>query len=223
MLVAGSAAVVWGAALASGQARAASRAAYPAAAAICRERTRAGDFGSHTELPLRQTPQGLHRQPEQAPPRHCVRRAQPGTGDRPNGRGSGAVPDFQQRGAGLEPHFRLEQPGPWRRDTACAAAERIATSFGDVRSLKKELASAATSQFGSGWAWLVADGGGKLSVLKTGNAENPLTRGLKPLWVIDVWEHAYYLDYQNRRADYVTGVLDKLLNWSFVGRNLAHT
>jgi len=96
---------------------------------------------------------------------------------------------------------------------------RIASSFGDAQSLKKELATAATTQFGSGWAWLVADGG-KLSVVKTGNAENPITRGLKPLWVIDVWEHAYYLDYQNRRADYVSGVLDKLINWDFVARNL---
>jgi len=71
-----------------------------------------------------------------------------------------------------------------------------------VDACKKELASAAVSQFGSGWAWLVLDGN-KLKAVKTANADAPLTAGMKPLLVVDVWEHAYYLDYQNRRADYV--------------------
>jgi Fe-Mn family superoxide dismutase len=75
------------------------------------------------------------------------------------------------------------------------------------------------AQFGSGWVWLVLDGG-KLKVVKTANAEVPLTTGLKPLLTIDVWEHAYYLDYQNRRADYVNAVLDKLINWDFATENL---
>ena len=96
---------------------------------------------------------------------------------------------------------------------------RIAASFGSVQSLKKELASAATTQFGSGWAWLVA-AADKLSVVKTSNAENPLTRNMKPLLVIDVWEHAYYLDYQNRRVEYVDTVIAKLLNWEFAAENL---
>jgi len=96
---------------------------------------------------------------------------------------------------------------------------KIVASFGDVQALKKELAAAATSQFGSGWAWLVADGD-KLKVMKTSNADSPLAHGGKPLLVIDVWEHAYYLDYQNKRADYVNGVLDKLLNWDFAAENL---
>jgi Fe-Mn family superoxide dismutase len=96
--------------------------------------------------------------------------------------------------------------------------EKIDTSFGSLDTCKKELATAATTQFGSGWAWLVQDGN-KLKVVKTGNAELPLTKGMKPLLTIDVWEHAYYLDYQNRRADYVNAVLDKLINWDFAVRN----
>ena len=75
------------------------------------------------------------------------------------------------------------------------------------------------TQFGSGWAWLVLDGD-KLKVVKTGNAEVPMTAGLKPLLTIDVWEHAYYLDYQNRRADYINAVLDNLINWDFAAENL---
>jgi len=100
-----------------------------------------------------------------------------------------------------------------------ALKEKIEATFGTVEACKKELATAATTQFGSGWAWLVLEGD-KLKVVKTGNAETPLTRGAKPLLVIDVWEHAYYLDYQNRRADYVNAVLDKLVNWSFAADNL---
>ena len=96
--------------------------------------------------------------------------------------------------------------------------EKIDTSFGSLDTCKKELATAATTQFGSGWAWLVQDGN-KLKVVKTGNAELPLTKGMKPLLTIDVWEHSYYLDYQNRRADYVNAVLDKLINWDFAVRN----
>jgi Fe-Mn family superoxide dismutase len=95
----------------------------------------------------------------------------------------------------------------------------IASSFGDLAKLKKELATAANSEFGSGWAWLVLEGA-KLKVLKTSNAENPLTTPMKPLLAIDVWEHAYYLDFQNRRTDYVEGVLAKLLNWQFAADNL---
>jgi Fe-Mn family superoxide dismutase len=96
----------------------------------------------------------------------------------------------------------------------------IETSFGSVDACKKELATAAATQFGSGWAWLVQDGA-KLSVVKTGNAETPFTKGLNPLLTIDVWEHAYYLDYQNRRPDYVSALLDKLINWEFAAFNLA--
>jgi Fe-Mn family superoxide dismutase len=93
------------------------------------------------------------------------------------------------------------------------------SSFGSVDACKKELAAAAVGQFGSGWAWLVLDGG-KLKVEKTGNAHTPLTGAAKPLLTIDVWEHAYYLDYQNRRADHVNAVLDSLINWEFAAENL---
>jgi superoxide dismutase, Fe-Mn family len=99
-----------------------------------------------------------------------------------------------------------------------ALKQKIVASFGSVDACKKELASAAVSQFGSGWSWLVLDGD-KLKVVKTANAEVPLTTGMKPLLAIDVWEHAYYLDYQNRRPDYVNAVLDKLINWEFALQN----
>ena len=98
-------------------------------------------------------------------------------------------------------------------------AAAIDAGFGGLDGLKKALKDAAVGQFGSGWAWLVADAEGKLKVVKTGNADTPLTQGLKPLLTVDVWEHAYYLDYQNRRADYVQAVLDKLLNWNFAAQN----
>ncbi|MBI3987385.1 MAG: superoxide dismutase [Lentisphaerae bacterium] len=97
--------------------------------------------------------------------------------------------------------------------------QKIEAAFGTVDACKKELATAATTQFGSGWAWLVLDGG-TLKVVKTGNADSPLIQGKKPLLTLDVWEHAYYLDYQNRRADYVAAVLDKLINWDFAAKNL---
>jgi Fe-Mn family superoxide dismutase len=99
-----------------------------------------------------------------------------------------------------------------------ALKHKIEASFGSVEDCKKELASAAVSQFGSGWAWLVLDGG-VLKVVKTANANIPMTMGFTPLLTIDVWEHAYYLDYQNRRVDYVNAVLDKLINWKFALQN----
>ena len=100
-----------------------------------------------------------------------------------------------------------------------ALKQRIEASFDNLDACKKELATAATTEFGSGWAWLVLEGD-KLKVVKTANAETPLTKGVKPLLTIDVWEHAYYLDYQNRRPDYVNAVLDKLINWGFAADNL---
>ena len=99
-----------------------------------------------------------------------------------------------------------------------ALKQKIEASFGSVDACKKELVNAAVSQFGSGWAWLVMEGD-KLKVVKTANAENPLATGMKPLLTIDVWEHAYYLDYQNRRVDYANAVLDKLINWEFALQN----
>lgn len=100
-----------------------------------------------------------------------------------------------------------------------ALQKMIEDDFGSLDTCKKELATAATTQLGSGWAWLVLDGS-VLKVVKTCNACSPLCKGQKPLLTIDVWEHAYYLDYQNRRADYVAAVLDKLINWNFAAENL---
>jgi len=97
--------------------------------------------------------------------------------------------------------------------------QKIESSFGNLDSCKKELAAAAMTQFGSGWAWLVMNGD-KLEVTKTANAESPLSMGAKPLLVIDVWEHAYYLDYENRRIEYVNAVIEKLINWGSAEDNL---
>ncbi|MDH5287957.1 MAG: superoxide dismutase [Betaproteobacteria bacterium] len=98
--------------------------------------------------------------------------------------------------------------------------DMINASFGGFDNFRKEFGQTCVTQFGSGWGWLVADAGA-LKLVKTPNAETPLTKGQKPLLTIDVWEHAYYLDYQNRRADFVNAVIDKLLNWQFAERNLA--
>ena len=98
--------------------------------------------------------------------------------------------------------------------------DMIKSDFGDFAKFKEDLAKAAVTQFGSGWAWLVLEGG-KLKIEQTPNAETPMTAaGKKPLLTIDVWEHAYYVDYRNRRPDYVTAVLDKLVNWEFAAQNL---
>ena len=92
-------------------------------------------------------------------------------------------------------------------------------SFGSVDDFNKAFKAAAVGQFGSGWAWLVAKGG-KLAIETTSNADTPIAHGGTPLLVADVWEHAYYLDYQNRRPDHVQAWLDKLANWSFAEQNL---
>jgi Fe-Mn family superoxide dismutase len=111
----------------------------------------------------------------------------------------------------MRPHGGGEPPA--------ALLRMIEASFGSLEAFKKELLAAALAQFGSGWVWLVLDGD-KLKVVRTGNADTPLASGLKPLLTVDVWEHAYYLDYQNRRADFVNAVLDKLVNWEFAAANM---
>ena len=99
-------------------------------------------------------------------------------------------------------------------------AAALEKDLGGVEGFKESFASVATGQFGSGWAWLVARDG-KLDVLNTGNAETPLTHeGVTPLLTLDVWEHAYYLDYQNKRADYVETFIKRLINWDFAKENL---
>lgn len=99
-------------------------------------------------------------------------------------------------------------------------AAKIDADFGSYDKFVEEFKAAATTQFGSGWAWLVLDGG-KLKVTKTANADTPLAHGQTALLTIDVWEHAYYLDFQNRRPDYITTFLESLVNWDFVAANLA--
>jgi Fe-Mn family superoxide dismutase len=101
-----------------------------------------------------------------------------------------------------------------------ALAEKITADFGSFDAFVEQFKTAGATQFGSGWAWLILDGG-TLKVTKTANADLPLAHGQKALLTMDVWEHAYYLDYQNRRPDYMTTFLDKLVNWDFVAANLA--
>lgn len=96
---------------------------------------------------------------------------------------------------------------------------RIEADFGSYEKCAEEFKNAAVTQFGSGWAWLV-EHNGKLKVTKTGNADLPLAHGQKALLTVDVWEHAYYLDYQNRRPDFVQAFLDNLVNWEFVEKNM---
>lgn len=96
---------------------------------------------------------------------------------------------------------------------------RIKNDFGGYDEFKKAFAGISGSQFGSGWGWLVLKDG-KLSIMKTSNAENPSVKGYKPLLTVDVWEHAYYIDYQNRRGDYLAAFLDHLVNWEFAEKNM---
>lgn len=98
--------------------------------------------------------------------------------------------------------------------------QKITADFGSYHAFKNKFAATALSQFGSGWVWLVKDKD-KLKIIKTSNAETPVGQGLTPLLVIDVWEHAYYLDYQNKRADYINAYLEHLVNWEFAQSNLA--
>lgn len=99
-------------------------------------------------------------------------------------------------------------------------AEKINASFGSLDEFKKQFKEAGATQFGSGYAWLVLDKG-ELKVVKTPNAANPITNGQTPLLTADVWEHAYYLDYQNRRPDYLETFLNELINWDFVADEYA--
>jgi len=98
-------------------------------------------------------------------------------------------------------------------------AERIERDLGGYENFVKEFKATAMGQFGSGWAWLILQGT-ELAITKTANAELPLKNDLIPLLTVDVWEHSYYLDYQNRRADYLQAVIDHLVNWEFVNENL---
>ncbi len=100
-------------------------------------------------------------------------------------------------------------------------ADKINASFGSLDKFKEEFKNAGATQFGSGWAWLIKDGD-TLKVTKTPNAENPLAHGQSALLTMDVWEHAYYLDYPNSRPNYMQNSVDHLINWDFVAQNLAN-
>ncbi|MCB0272047.1 MAG: superoxide dismutase [Bdellovibrionales bacterium] len=98
-------------------------------------------------------------------------------------------------------------------------SDLIKDTWGDFDTFKKEFTDKAGTLFGSGWTWLIKDGS-KLAIVQTKDAETPITQGKTPLITIDVWEHAYYLDYQNRRPDYINAFMDKLVNWDFANQNL---
>jgi superoxide dismutase, Fe-Mn family len=116
--------------------------------------------------------------------------------------------------------FYWQSLSPHQQTPAGELAAAITRDFGSLAQCEAALAKAAIDQFGTGWGWLVSSGG-RLSAISTGDAEVPFTRGLKPLLTIDVWEHAYYLDVQNRRADHVNALVSGHLNWGFAARNLA--
>jgi len=115
-------------------------------------------------------------------------------------------------------YWQCMKPGGGGTPTG-AIAKKIETDFGGYADFVEAFKNAGATQFGSGWAWLILDNG-KLQVVKTGNADTPLAHNQKALLTVDVWEHAYYLDYQNRRPDYLTTFIDKLINWDFVNSNL---
>lgn len=111
----------------------------------------------------------------------------------------------------------FEQLSPNAKSTEPSAAfiEKINRAFGSMEGMREKLSEAAIGLFGSGWAWLAMDENGELSILQMQNADNPLRHGLRPLLTIDVWEHAYYLDYQNRRAEHVKAIWD-IIDWNVV-------
>lgn len=116
-------------------------------------------------------------------------------------------------------YWRSMKPGGGGAPTG-AVAEKTRADFGDYDTFVEKFKGAALSQFGSGWAWLILRDG-TLEIMKTSNADTPIAHGLKPLLTVDVWEHAYYLDYQNRRGDYFDAFVKNLVNWDFVNSNLA--
>ena len=116
-------------------------------------------------------------------------------------------------------YWNCMTPNPKKTAPTGKLMDAIVRDFGSFDAFKEQFINACVTLFGSGWAWLVADKTGKLSIVQTSNAQTPLTEGLKPLLVCDVWEHAYYLDYQNLRANYVNEFWS-LINWEFVEKSL---
>jgi len=139
-------------------------------------------------------------------------------------RGLNSVPEairtaVRNNGGGHANHtmfWEIMAPGGSKQPTG-ALAEGITTAFGNVDTLKQQINDAGLKRFGSGWAWLIVDAGGKLQVVSTPNQDTPLMEGHPPVLGVDVWEHAYYLKYQNRRADYLTAWWN-VLNWDAVAK-----
>ncbi len=134
-----------------------------------------------------------------------------------------AGPIFNNAGQVLNHTLYFEQFRPLASDKPAAPsgklAEAIDEAFGSFEEMKTKLNTASASLFGSGWAWLAQDSGGKLTILQCPNADNPVRHGMVPLIGIDVWEHAYYLDYQNRRIDHVADVWN-LIDWDVVASRM---
>lgn len=126
---------------------------------------------------------------------------------------------FNNAGQVWNHDFYWRSLSPVRTEPSGELASAIARDFGSTATLIAQLAEAGKTQFGSGWAWLVSKGG-KLSVEKTANAMTPMAKGTNCLLTLDVWEHAYYLDYQNARAKYLEAVLANILNWDYAAENL---
>ena len=110
------------------------------------------------------------------------------------------------------------RPAAAKMEVPASLLELINRDFGSLENMLAEFKTAALAQFGSGWAWLVKEGD-KLKIMKTANADTAFLYGVTPLLALDVWEHSYYLDYQNRRGDFVSAVFDNLLNWDFAAKN----
>lgn len=116
-------------------------------------------------------------------------------------------------------YFLQFTPNPSRKEPAGKLREAIDRDFGSFENMKKELNAAATGLFGSGWAWLAVDKDGKLHITKEANGSNPLRKGMTPLLGFDVWEHAYYLDFQNRRADHIQALWD-IIDWEAMEKRM---
>jgi superoxide dismutase, Fe-Mn family len=125
---------------------------------------------------------------------------------------------FNNAGQAWNHNFYWNSMSPTPTEPSAALQAAIMRDFGSLDTLHEQLVKVSASQFGSGWGWLVIENG-KLSVMKTSNANVPFTSGKAPLLTVDVWEHAYYLDYQNRRPDYLKGLTAKLINWKFASAN----
>ena len=126
---------------------------------------------------------------------------------------------FNNAGQAWNHDFYWKSMSPKGGEPTGKLKEALQSSFGGLNEFKEAFAKAAVAQFGSGWAWLVKGKDSKLKITTTSNADTPIAHGETPLLTADVWEHAYYLDYQNRRPDHVKAWLDKLANWSFAEKN----